>query len=376
MGSINLLDIGTNGFYLLDKTMSIETARHCAHALLGAIAADKILVKTHKGYLSADGMFITMGASGITKSIPINEANRIARELKIVIPSVFTTESLREYFSKKENGAYVYPNNGIIFWDEMSQQFSEAKNKKYMTGTIETMSSLYNHHLKSLFLKREDMVKEPQKPYVSMLGAMVTYYIKKIPEHVFVQGLAGRINWNYVRPEDSEYTDSDWNDSSGYDKAQEHLKKFKDGLELLMKNMPNSHVIVTLDDDANLIIKKTDKKIHDRWRSDAINNPFGWDWTYLKRLPEMTVKSALRYAIGRVIMENGKNVSDLKQINMEDMNHGIAQINVNIHSLNGLFMLRKNESVQISPLNKVGRTLMIAKPQLLTISHWRRNRGW
>ena len=209
-----------------------------------------------------------------------------------------------------------------------------------------------------------------------MLGAMVTYYIKKMPEYVFVQGLAGRINWNYVRPEDSEYSDSDWNDPSDYDKAQEHLKEFKNGLELLMKNMPNSTVIVTLNDDANQIIKKIDKKIHDRWRSDAINNPFGWDWTYLKRLPEMTVKSALRYAIGRAVMENGKNVSDLKQINKRDINHGIAQINVSIHSLNGLFMLRKNESEQISPLNKVGRALMKAKNQMLNNSQWRRTSGF
>lgn len=331
----NILNHGILGFSVVQDS-DVILATHISHALLGGVINDKIFLKTPKGHLSCDGMFITVGNSGTEKSIPLMKAIRIARDLGIEIPSKFTTEGLSDYFSIKKDGVYCYKPYGIIFWDEVSKYFSESITKQFLNGMIESMSCLYNHYIPKEYYKSYQP-NNPQNPYVSMIGNMVPQYIKEIPDYFWNQGLAGRILWRYITP--SQPKKDSWRDFTYSDKSQEELNRFKEDL-IKIKNeleISNAHIIF-VDEESDGIIQDFKFKVETQWFENYFTNPFDINYAYKKRLTELLGKTALRIAVGRYYYEHNE-FKGFKEIVKSDVELGIKIINQNMSDLETIFNL-------------------------------------
>ena len=84
-----------------------------------------------------------------------------------------------------------------------------------------------------------------------------------------------------------------------------------------------------------------DKETTTDWQQKGLANPFHYNYQYLKRLPEMAIKQAGRYCIGRnidYIIKNG--FDDSIVITEEDMERGIARMKVSDKHLNDIFAQR------------------------------------
>jgi len=405
----NLLDLGLDAFYL-NESVDVACAQFAANSLLGSIIVDKLIFKTPFGNrkITADGMFVIIGQSGTEKTTPIEEAERISKQLRFDIPAVFTVESLRDYFSKHQTQdgvnpqtgesttielpEYEFDNFGLIYWDEMSQQFSDAQKKTYMSGTIEAMASVYNHHLKSTYLKGEGVVKRSRPMYISMIGSMVPAFLKDVPNTFWSQGLAGRINWKYIDPMDYEINKGDWNDFSHETRARHYLARYQKALKIILDNMSNlnpEEINVQVDEEANTIIKQFKEKCESVWQSRAVGNDFGWEHAYLKRLPEMAAKSAFRRAIGRHFMlmyqwdassqewvkkEDGKTWADFKYITKDDMEYGKKHAMRSKKDIEDMFIkLKAHVAKDKSPQSRMMAALLEAPNRMLTSEQWRLN---
>lgn len=368
----------------LSDDMDTNMAYACAHALLGSVTGDKVFLRTHKGDLSADIMVMVLATSGAGKTLAYKPVKEIVKNMDLLIPATFTTESLSDYFVQREilddnnietsYGEYIHPNYGLIPWDEASKHFSESKTKKHMSGVIELLSAVYNHTFDSYYYKSYGETEEPQNPYVSLLGNMVTEYFTNIPDYFFVQGIAGRIHWVYVEPIRPKTVEeqADWNNTGNYQKGQKELKEIEKQLNKLnddLRNLPEP-LILKVNDEANELIKDFKAETEFESFSNYKNNESGSDYQYLNRLPEMASKAALRYAIA----DNIENVEKLKEINKEQMKRGIGFARKSNEALQVLFTLN-NRGSGISKKLKAYTALFKAENGMLTNSQWRKASG-
>jgi len=386
----NFIDHVAQIIQLKSDAMDVDLSYTSAHTFIGSVTGDKIHVKTYKGPLSADILSMSIGESGDDKTTAHRPVEDTIEDMGLLIPANFTTESLPFYFDKKKykvvkkNGkkekvedGYLYNNYGLIPWDEASGQFAEAQTKKYKAGVIELLSSVYNHKVKTTFTKDDAKnVKNPQKPYISLMGNMVPKYFPEIPEIFFTQGTAGRIHWNYVQPKPPKPKEEqpDWNDLSKYDESETNLKQIKKklyGLEAILQRQ-ESPIIVLIDDDANKLIKDFRFKTEKRWFTSLTNNPYGWDFQYFKRLAEMACKAALRYAIG----DNMDDITKLEVINKDHMERGIKFAMQSSKALEKLFTLKEgfNSKFQ-NPKIRMQRALISAKNKMLNNGQWQKASG-
>jgi len=385
----NFIDDIVTAIQLKIANVDIDLSFTSAHSCVGAVTGDRIEVSTHLGELSPDIMCMVVGDSGCNKTLTHEVAENMIDEIGVLIPADFTTESLPFYFDKKKyktikgkdgekkkvEDGYFYKNYGLITWDEASGQFAEAKNKQYKTGTIELLSSVYNHKLKRAFRKEEFRnIVNPQKPYISLLGNMVPGYFPQIPNLFFSQGIAGRMHWCSHKIEKPDMDNqADWNVTTNYEQYRENIKGITSKLKKLETTLHNktSPIVVNIDDDANKLIKKFDYETGTIWFTSIKENPFGWDFQYYKRLPEMACKSALRYAIG----DNVDDITKLTHINKNQMKRGIAFAKSSSKALNNLFVLKIGFSSNRTPEQRAIKAITDAKNQTLNSGQWQRASG-
>jgi len=342
----NILNSGILGFSLVPES-DIVLSTHISHAMLGAITRDMIVLKTPLGKLSGDGMFMTVGGSGTHKTLPLLKSEYIARDLNIIVPSKFTTESLGEYFYKVDDKKqYVHNYYGIIYWDEASKYFSESGEKKFLNGMIEAMSSIHNHILPYEYYRTYSTGK-PQNPYVSLLGNMVPHYLNKIPEYFWNQGLAGRIMWRYIPPS-KPLQNTSWLDFDSSDKSRNNLDMFSDTLKNINEIICNlkKPMIVTVDEEADQVIQEFKYNIEMEWYNNYIENPFDIDFAYKKRITELLGKTSLRFGIGRYYAEHTK-FDGFEKITKNDVDFALEIVNDSIKDLKTIFNF-----VDLSKLSK------------------------
>ncbi|UCD13395.1 MAG: hypothetical protein JSW60_07515 [Thermoplasmatales archaeon] len=347
-----------DSFYLLNKEMNYDIAIACSSSLISACLPN-IRIPTSKGLpLSLDEMDAIIGISGVVKSIPLQKIIEIAKKLGLKLPTFTTTEGPTKYFSEKDsNGNYKNRPHGLIINDEMSRKFKESKHKDYAAGTIEQYASFYDRNLEETYLVK-DGLRDPQQPSVSVIAATITNFLPEIPDHFFSQGLAGRFNWIYC----DDIIGKDYNDdfditkTKNYEVAEEQFDQHIEKLKKLYEQNPPKPVYMIMEPDTNTIFKKFDKEVHQQWQQSALHNLWACDYQFLKRLPEMAIKQAGRYAVGRCIDDIIEDGFDGLTIIKEDMEYGIHRMNVSKGYLEKIFNIRR-EGVQRMRAQKKGLPL-------------------
>jgi len=346
IGEKNFILELAGAFYLLYTTMNYNIAIACASSLL-SVGLPNVQIPTGRGLpLFLDEMNIIVGLSGAVKTIPLKKADQIARLLGVKLPSFTTSEGIVSYFAETEKDEetgeqkYVHQPHGIIINDEMSRKFSEGKHKGYATGCIETYSSFYDHNLEDTFLASRGY-RNPQSPHVVVIGATITNFLPQIPDHFFSQGLAGRFNWVYCDATNVEQITDDITDISTYKEAEKLFDKHIKKLSKLYAKNPSTPVDITLKSEVADIFTKFDRECTSEWKYEAVDNLWSCSYQYLKRLPEMAIKSAGRYAVGRPLDHILAKGFDGVTISKEDRERGIAHMKKSKRDFEEIFLLRR-----------------------------------
>ena len=344
----NYIDSLANDYYLLDTSMSYDVATACGSTTL-SMCIPNVRIKTSKGLLSLDELNIIFGISGITKTIPLKQVQRLTEKLGLRLPAFPTTEGARNYFAEmeldekhKETGEYEHEQYGIIVEDELGGKFGEAKAKVHMAGSIELFSKFYDHNLPYDYLAGKKEIR-PRDPYVNVIGATITNALSSIPTEFFTQGLAGRFNWVYIDIADYKWQQVDITDTKNIDTVESHLRDHIDKLHRLLNrcNDVSCPTYIKMDKSVLKSFWTFDKETTTDWQQKGLSNPFHYNYQYLKRLPEMAIKQAGRYCIGRnidYIIKNG--FDDSIVITEEDMKRGIAKMKISDKHLNDIFAQR------------------------------------
>jgi len=356
----NYIDTLANDYYLLDTTMSYDVAVSCGSTTL-SMCVPNVVVRSHKGDLSLDEMNIIIGISGITKTIPLKQVQKLADKLELRLPTFPTTEGARNYFAEmeldenhEETGEYEHEQYGIIVEDELGGKFTESKAKAHMAGSIELYSKFYDHNLPYNYLASQKEIY-PRDPYVNVLGATITNALSGFPVEFFTQGLAGRFNWTYIDIANYKWQQIDITDTKNIDTAEKNLAHHRNKLSLLLDrcNDMSKPIYIYMDKSVLNSFWIFDEETTTDWQQKALANPAHYNYQYKKRLSEMAIKQAGRYCIGRNIdhiINHGFDNS--VKVNGEDMERGIARMKESDMQLNDIFaqriMMVRNQHVKTS----------------------------
>lgn len=336
----NFLDILSHDIGKIDvRLKNPDVCFACASSLLGSVFPNVRIVTSIGNLLSLAEMNLVIGDSGVGKTIPLKVAGNISEKLDNRLPSRYTTEGIEQYFAEQdENGDYVHPNNGIIVCDEIGQIFSEASKKSHYNGTIEELSRLYDHELPSTALVGG--VRTPQKPYVCMIGATIPQFLPHIDDMFFQQGLAGRFKWT-LGDIDTEKTFDISASLERVDELKNIVSKHSNTLKLLREKAGKSIKYIMLDREVNTLWSEFYKRCLQHWEYGRANCRFGWDWQYKIRLPELMLKQAGKWCIGRNYNQILFNGFDGICISREDIARGIQTIDRSDQQLQTILELRK-----------------------------------
>jgi len=393
MAPINFIDKTTRAIMKLADDMDEKMAEVCGHTLIGSVTGGEILVLDRDGYSSADLMSIIFGPSGSNKTRAFNPVIKALKQIgeQLVFPATFNKVSLPFMLSKRkvetdekdapvldgfeevESDEYMYPNYGLIPWNEASSMFSDSKGSKPMFGAIELLSAIYDHRFDASFFKKDDAVTYSQFPYVSLLSNTVTDYFGHIPDDFYLQGTAGRLHWVHVKKIRPKPLDEQpaLNDTSNIISSEEEFEEITKQLKKLhdyLHNNRSNPIIVYTDDEASSLLQAFKHKIGDDAFFLYSNNLMGGkDSHYLHRLPEMAKKAALRYYISDNI-ENIEAIGKCK-INKSQMERGIKFAEDSHNALQELFS-RKATPEKMSKPELALRALYNAKQNMLNTPQW------
>jgi hypothetical protein len=342
-GLDNVLKVGTIGFY--GKNL-LTPAVYTAHAVLGSITRDRILLRTNqKQPLTADGQFFVVGYSGSGKTIPFRDALRLSRDIGIEVPAKFTTEGIAEYLFKKHEsgekiGEYVNKPYGLIVKNEASADITANKKKDFMSGTIEILSMFHDHMLPSEYYKTAEG-GVPQDPYFSVILNTVEDFIPKIDEYFWKQGICGRMLWTHIKLKKPEK--KSWLDFGISKEAEDHYNIFKRYCEVLIKETDklektNKRLMLTLTEGADDIREEYGYKAELEHYKAHLINFFDKEHHFLTRLDELLGKTALRIAIGRHLYEKS-SLNGLTQVTEQDMEEAVKIVDISKKELYEIFTL-------------------------------------
>ena len=362
--------------YIASPTVDWGVALACASTLVSS-CVPYVKIKTRLGPLPLAQMTLIIGPSGSTKTLPLRIVRKTLENLHLTLPERYTTEGIDERFSKKEQVRnddgdmidtpyYMYEPFGSMVIDEVSQTFKESAKKEYLSGAIEQLSQFFDQHLKQTALARG--IRRPLEPYISVISATVPEFIPSLDDYFFQQGFAGRFHWYYIEPSSSD-TDLNIMDWRTYENATRDLKAY----DATLKRLLNSNVPDREDKDGNLnresrherhirerktIGIKIDSKANDMWKKykkhinkrysvkSSYANANEIDFQYIARLPELVLRQAGIFAIGRCmdfIREKGN--FDLVEIISTDMENSINLIETYDKHLQKIIKIKKTGEV-------------------------------
>jgi len=343
--------------YEANPIVHFDVSLSCASTLLNSVLP-YVRIKTRLGYLPLAEMNLVIGASGTSKTMPFKIVKDVLTELGLKLPEKYTTEGIEAYFARRrmrdvldrdgrvvrqeETDEYENPPYGTMVIDEISQMFKESKSKEYLSGSIEQMAQFYDMDLKSTALSAR--TRRPQSPYICLIAGTVPEAIIDLPKFIFSQGLAGRFHWIFIEPQKTA-PEIEIMDYGRYKQARTGIM---DVYYDTLKKLFELNVHPDFNPDLKPLEIRIDSKASKRWHlfhmekyaewyQQSINNPYGYDWQYLRRLPELVLRQAGTFAVGRGISSlklakkgkhTGQDMFNLIEITEGDINKAIERVDV------------------------------------------------
>ena len=309
---------------------------------------NKVVLLTDKPKpLTAEGQFACVGISGSNKTIPGIQAEEIIGGLGLKIPPDHSVSSFAEYLFKKkksddddvsdEDAEYEHKPYGLMFVNEGSSKFSEAKTKSYSAGTIELWSQIHDHRIAGSYYKTAEY-GDPQAPYISIVINMAEYYVPKIPDDFWILGLCGRMLWRRIPFKKKK--SASWLNRFHKEEAEKAYIKFKENLEEshdeIVKIDSDNPIELEVTEEADQLLMSFDNNALTRHYEAHMNDPYDKEHHFLTRLKELVGKTALRIAIGRHWGEH-HSFEGFSKVTKEDVEQAIEIVNASCKDLEEIF---------------------------------------
>jgi len=331
-------------FQLIYPEMPYDVALANASSIFSS-ALWKVDIKDAYGTLTLTEMDAIIGSSGFGKTKGLEQTRRLAKNLFKKLPNFPTTEGITKWLADTEKST-----DGIIVNDEFSRRMKESAVKTYSTGTIEMYSSLYDHNIDDSYTITHGL-QEPRPPYFCVLFATYEHYLPHISDDFFSSGLAGRFNWTFVphQPVPDQPKEYHISDTAQYDLGMTQFDESESILKCLIQvmNHRDERIILLLDKQVDPLYDKVRHYAESLHEQGYLFNKWECDFQFYKRIPEMVLKQAGRYAIGRCIEQAIHDKFGNICITSNDFNLGWMRIKKSIDYLNDIFQLRREGVVQL-----------------------------
>lgn len=322
----------------------------CASTLFSA-CLPYIRIASRYGPLPFNEMNLIINYSGTGKTLPFDVIRKQTEKLNINLPDKYTTEGIEFYFAQRENpddelSPYLHRPYGCMTIDEIGQLFTESYSKNHLAGAIEELSQFYDRRLRQTALVKG--YRQPQRPNISFIGATIPSSLVLVKDEFFSQGLMGRFYAQFI-----SITPNDDVDISDYDSYLEQDKeidiygeKLEKLLNLNISLKPESNddkqmTLIPIHQEASKMWNIHKKKVLDTWSLHIQNNPIGYEYHYLRRIPELTLREAGRVAISRQvdrILDDESFESVIITVN--DLKRGIERSRLNSNNIRELIKFR------------------------------------
>ena len=384
----NFIDKLAWKIYEANPIVDLDVSYACATTLLNSVLP-KVRIKTRLGYLPLGEMNLIVGASGTSKTLPFRIVRDVLKDLKVKeteeeydmdsknnikknkdgslkkikvlknkklnmdLPERYTSEGIEGYFAAKvqrfnketkqneDTNEYQHVPYGTMVIDEISQMFKESSKKEYLAGSIEQLAQFYDMHLKATALSSG--VRIPQEPYICLIAGTVPEFIPNLPDFIFAQGLAGRFHWVFIEPK-KDAPPLEIMDFRSYTRAKTGVEAYKTTLQKLLElnvskdfNSNDEIIPIRISSKASIMWRRYHNKKYGEWYINSVNNPYDYDWQFLRRLPEQALRLAGTYAVGRVttLLTNAKRNEDsakkkfsIVEVREDDIHKAINRIDV------------------------------------------------
>ena len=183
---------------LLDRfPITPSFARAGSASLVSSALYNAVLLDT-MGPVKPNVWFIHLARSGEYKTPVINVIRRLALEFNpnVVAPPKFTPEGFTEYITGSERrGRVVQPHPvNFIIRDEVSQLVGEL-NTQRLNLMLEYLSMLWDGYIEGYYTRGFGFEGKIEV-YTSFFGVSTEYFLSKLNESFFIQGLGNRIMWS------------------------------------------------------------------------------------------------------------------------------------------------------------------------------------
>jgi len=255
---------------------------------------------------------ICIGPPGSIKSLPLDFCREIVDKVDqktryaFILPSKFTSPAMIEHLSELRKGTekkwprqYKH-NHGTIFRDEFTALFKQARQVDYMTDMLEFLSELYDGTVQKKRTKEHGLEQAPDV-YVNMLTATTYDFLSRVDDDFFIQGTGTRFLYTTLDFEDIRVEGFERKHFLGrvIEEREETLEKYANWLVSLYKIKELRNLF--LEHKAFQRWNRFNVSIRNKWMQQGKRDPMGWEYPYLVRLPEYTLKLAGLYAISNGI---------------------------------------------------------------------------
>ena len=336
----------TNELKYVFKGINPLWAEVCARTAL-ATGLKNIKIAYAGRPLSLNQFNMCIGMPGSKKTLPLRYAQAIISRLNYlskhdyIFPEKFSVAGMTDQLSELKKGSekkyppvYKYE-CGTIFRDEFTALFKQARKVDWAIDMLEFLSELYDGYSSKKRTKEHGLQKAPES-YVNLLTTTTYDFLSKVDDDFFNQGTGTRFLYTVIEPDDItiEHLDRRLFQKNAIKDRETTINKYAELLRKLYSITELKELRLTM--DAFRIWNEHDFKVHNIWLSKARVDPTNWEYPYLNRLPEYTLKLAGLYSISRQIeflirLKENDRLEQLEDITIEGMDVERAKATVLKH---------------------------------------------
>jgi len=291
---------------------SKDWAESVAIAMLSTCCRPDRIIRTKIGKLRLNLFHLVIGPSGLSyKTVPLKDyclptMLEVSKKLKYntILPSGFSIEGMIEYLDKVQNV-------GIIIRDEFTTLFKEFYHKKYLSDEMEFLSQLYDGLMQMRYTRRAKL-DHVVSCYVNLLATTTPYLYRVMKPDFFIQGIGNRILYTLFDGNDvPKCSFEELFPLPESDELDDKIALFAESLAKIWKE--GNPLRIHPNKAAGKLLAEFKYKMESEAMQRQRKDPYDLQYSYLHRLPEMTIKLAGVHSISRCYKEEFRAVHVLNE---------------------------------------------------------------
>jgi len=344
-------------------------------------------IKTKRGQLKLNFIILGIGIPGIVKSLPLSGftwpilkrfGERIGMD--VILPNRSSVEGFIGYVSEKDGEKLKHP-FGAIIRDEFSGAFQQMRNAGWQSDGMEFVSEMYDN----IFQKRATLshgLHYIEEMYSNLISCSTYHFIGCMDAQFFTQGTGNRFLYDHL---DIKKLNVNKDKKDVYEEIwAESRPKIHNNYSEMLANVYESKVgydgmFVNTSDEASSLLNDFKYKKDLEWKKRALDDPYGWDYHYLRRQYEFTLKLAGLYSVSEIadrILTIPTKYRDKSIIGKQHVERAIALVEQSNDKFKEIVRIKRETVEQEKPTSKkeLARSMLPSlarsKDMILTTTQW------